>query len=407
MRIGIDGGCLANRRGFGRFARQLLAALARSASPHDVVVFVDEPSAAQVRVPEAFDTVIVPMGRAPSEAASSTGRRSVRDMLAMSKAAARARLDLIYFPASYSFFPVWGVKRVVVTMHDTLALAHPELVFPSWQGRVAWAVKEHAAVRWADTILTVSETSRRDLLEWFRLPESRVRAITEGPDPVFGPRPVGPESDAALARRGVAPDERFLLYVGGLSPHKNLPRLIEAFARSGLWREGLRLLLVGDLGDVFHTHVPALRALVRRHELEERVVFTGFVPDDDLVYLYNRAEALVQPSLMEGFGLPPIEAMACGTPVIASRAGSLPEVLGEAGLFFEPTDLVAIVAALRLLVDNPGLRAELAVKARARAARFTWEAAAQGLLDGFDALQPRSMVRTPRANIVAGGRKSA
>ena len=408
MRIGIDGGCLANRRGFGSFARQLLEALARSASPHDFVVFVDEPSAATVRVPDTFETVIVPMRRAPSEAASSTGRRSFGDMLAMSGAVARARLDLIYFPASYSFFPVWGVKRVVVTMHDTLALAHPELVFPSWQGRVAWALKEHAAVHWADSIITVSETSRRDLLEWFRLPESRVRAITEGPDPVFGPRPVGFDSDAVLTRRGVAPDARFLLYVGGLSPHKNLLRLIEAFARSGLGREGLKLVLVGDVGDVFHTHVPALRALVRERGLEECVILTGFVPDEDLVYLYNRAEALVQPSLMEGFGLPPIEAMACGTPVIASRAGSLPEVLGEAGLFFEPTDLVAIAAALRLLVDNPGLRAELAVKARARADRFTWEAAADGLLDCFDTLQPaRAKTRMPLTSVIAGGRKSA
>ncbi len=410
MRIGIDGGCLANRRGFGRFARQLLEALARAESPHEFVVFVDQPSSASVRVPDAFETVIVPVGRAPSEAASSTGRRSLGDILAMSRAVARARLDLIYFPATYSFFPVWGVRKVVVTMHDTLALAHPKLVFPNWRGRVAWALKEHAAARWADHVVTVSETSRRDLLDWFRLPESRVTAITEGPDPVFSPRPVGIESDAVLARCGLAAGARFLLYVGGLSPHKNLPRLIEAFARSGLWREGQKLVLVGDVGDVFHTHVPALRALVSQRGLDERVAFTGFVPDEDLAYLYSRAEALVQPSLMEGFGLPPIEAMACGTPVIASRAGSLPEVLGEAGLFFEPTDIGAIAGALRLLVDNPALRADLAVKARARVARFTWCMAARGLLNCFDSLLPartRSRRTAPLPPIVAGGRKSA
>ncbi len=156
---------------------------------------------------------------------------------------------------------------------------------------------------------------------------------------------------------GSTPATPFLLYVGGLSPHKNLARLIEAFARSGLERDGLTLVLVGDTGDVFHTHVPELRAAVERSGLGGRVVFTGFVPDDDLVYFYNRAKALVQPSLMEGFGLPPVEAMACGTPVLSSTAGSLPEVVGDAGLFFDPTDVGAIASALRAVVDEPRLRA--------------------------------------------------
>src|SRR5688572_11938615 len=138
MRIGIDGSCLASRRGFGRFARQTIAALADAGSAHDFVVFVDRPSADEARVPDAFDRVVVEVGEAPSRAASASGRRRVRDMLAMGSAVASSGIDLLYFPASYSFFPVWNVPRVVVTMHDTLALAHPDLVFPTWQGRVAW-----------------------------------------------------------------------------------------------------------------------------------------------------------------------------------------------------------------------------------------------------------------------------
>jgi glycosyltransferase involved in cell wall biosynthesis len=388
MRIGIDGGCLANRRGFGRFARQTLKALGEAGSAHEFVVFVDRPSADGVEVPDGFERVVVDVGQAPSRAASSQGRRSLADLLAMGRAASRARLDLIFFPATYSFFPVWGVPRVVVTMHDTLALARPDLVFPTWQGRVAWALKEHAAARRADRILTVSESARRDLLAWFKLPGDRVRVVTEGPGDVFGPRPPGAESNAALRRSGVEPGTRFLLYVGGLSPHKNLPRLIEAFARAGLDRDGLRLVLVGDTGDVFHTHVPELRAAVARAGLGDRVVFTGFVPDDDLVELYNRAEALVQPSLMEGFGLPPVEAMACGTPVVASAAGSLPEVVGEAGLFFDPTDVGAIAAALRRVADDSALRADLADRSLRRAARFNWSASARAILGCFEELGP-------------------
>jgi glycosyltransferase involved in cell wall biosynthesis len=391
MRIGIDGGCLANRRGFGRFARQTLQALAQASSEHEFVVILDRPSAEQVPVPERFETILVDVRHAPSVAASAQGRRRISDMLAMGRASARAHLDLIYFPATYSFFPVWNVPRVVVTMHDTLALAHPEWVFPSWQGRLAWTLKEHAAARSADRIMTVSQTARRDVIAWFGLDPNRVQVVSEGPEAVFRPLDDTATSDAVLARYGISPGARFLLYVGGLSPHKNLPRLIDAFARAA--DDDLELVLVGDLGDVFHTHVPVLREAVARYRLGERVRFTGFVPDEELVHLYNRALALVQPSLMEGFGLPPVEAMACGTPVLYSRAGSLPEVIGDAGLSFEPTDVSSIAETLRAFLDDPGARPRLVEKALRRARLYTWAEAARNLLDCFDSLDSRAPLR--------------
>jgi len=384
MRIGIDGACLSNRRGFGRFARQIVAALSHSGSSHEFVVFVDRPSLGSTAIPEGFDVVAIDVKEAPSLAAAASGRRSVGDMLAVTRAIARAGVDLIYFPASYSFVPVWGVKRVVVTLHDTLALAHPELVFHEGKGRLAWKAKEHAAVAWADRIVTVSEAARRDLIHWFRLRPDRVHVVSEGPDPVFHPRD-GVEGIEVLSRYGVDPARRFWLYVGGLSPHKNLLRLIEAFAQLG---EQERLVLVGDFGDVFHTHVPELRAAVERLKLTDRVQFTGFVPDSDLAYFYTRAYALIQPSLMEGFGLPPVEAMACGTPVVSSTAGSLSEVIGDAGLYFDPTDVIAITTAMALLRDSPSLRERLARRALVRSTRFTWERAANSLLECFDELDP-------------------
>ena len=385
MRIGIDGACLANRRGFGRFARLLLEALARAESPHEFLVFVDRPSIGLVSVPAPFVTVPVEVVHAPSRAAAASGRRSLGDMLAFGRAFANAKLDLLYFPASYSFVPVWGVKRVVVTMHDTLALAHPELVFPNGRGRFAWLLKEFAATLKADRIMTVSEASRRDLIEWFRLRPDRVRVVGEGPAPVFRPRRE-PEGDGVLSKYGIDAGRPYWLYVGGLSPHKNLSRLIEAVARLG---ETERLAIVGDFGDVFHTHVPELRAAVDRLGLRDRVHFTGFVPDDELAVIYSRAFALVQPSLMEGFGLPPVEAMACGTPTVSSTAGSLPEVVGNAGLFFDPISVDSIVASLRRMRDEPGLRARLASNASERAYVFSWDVAARTLLDEFARLDDR------------------
>ncbi len=124
---------------------------------------IDRPSRDSVTIPDTCEQAVVEVAEAPSAAASAQGRRRFGDMLAMGRAVANAGLDLIYFPATYTFFPVWRVPRLVVTMHDTLALAHPELVFPTHRGRLAWLLKEYAAARLADRIVTVSETSRRDL----------------------------------------------------------------------------------------------------------------------------------------------------------------------------------------------------------------------------------------------------
>ena len=198
----------------------------------------------------------------------------------------------MYFPATYSFFPVWNVPRLVVTMHDTLPLTHPELVFPSLSGRLAWRLKEAAAVRWADRIVTVSEASRKAIQAWSGWPDHEIRVITEGPDPIFRPRGRRVRGRPLSSQRfGIPPEARYLLYVGGLSPHKNLIRLVEAFAQGA--PDDVLLVLAGDVHDVFHTHVPEIRAAIERHHLDDRVIMTGFVPDDDLVFLYSRAYALV------------------------------------------------------------------------------------------------------------------
>ena len=386
MRIGIDGACLANGRGFGRFARESLRALAALNRRHELVVFVDRPSLERVAVPAGCETIVVDVRQAPAKAASATGRRSLGDMLSFTAAAARARLDLLYFPATYSLFPVRRVPRVVTTMHDTLALAHPEWVFPTRAGRWAWRLKEEYAVRVSDRIVTVSEASRRDISAWFGLPADRLRVVIEGPDPVFRHMPSGRESVPILERYGIPVSRPFLLYVGGLSPHKNLSRLIEAFA--GVRTTGAILVLVGSFGDVFHTCVEELRAKARNCGVEDRVRFTGFIPDDDLAHFYSRAEAVVLPSLMEGFGLPAVEAMACGTPVLYSRGGSLPEVIAEAGLSFDPTDKDAMTYVMRTLLERPALRAELADRALQRVGRYNWEVCARGLLDCFEELVP-------------------
>ena len=406
MRIGFDGSCLSNRRGFGRFSRLLLESLARRPGRHQLVVVIDRPSEPAVTIPEGCDRVVVDVGDAPSAAASAQGRRRFGDMLAMGRAVARAGLDLMYFPATYTFFPVWNVPRLVVTMHDTLALAHPDLVFPTRRGRLAWLLKEHAAARMSDRIVTVSETSRRDLQAWFRLPANRLRVITEGPDPIFRPEAESPRAETVLRKLAIPSGARYLLYVGGLSPHKNLPRLIEAFSR--IKATNLLLVVVGDFKDVFHTHVAEIQSAIASAGLKDRVLLPGFVPDAELVYLYSRTYALVQPSLMEGFGLPAVEAMACGTPVLSSRAGSLPEVVGDAGLFFDPTDVASMAATISQALADTRLRDDLACRALDRAGLFTWDRAARSLLECFSELDSSSRGRWPRnAHVEVMSRKKS
>jgi glycosyltransferase involved in cell wall biosynthesis len=229
------------------------------------------------------------------------------------------------------------------------------------------------------------------LAQW-RLDPARVRFIHEAAGSLFRPTGGDPAGAEALAALGLAPDTRYLLYVGGISPHKNLSLLIDAFC--ALTAEaafaGTKLLLVGDIEkDVFHSSLSEHREALRAKERGSDVVFTGFVPDAALVHLYNRSTALVLPSLDEGFGLPAIEAMACGTPVVASRAGSLPEVVGDAGLLFDPRDGEDLVARLRVVLGDPAVRAALSRQCLERAAGFSWAHAAGELRGIFEELHGR------------------
>jgi glycosyltransferase involved in cell wall biosynthesis len=386
MHLGIDGTCLANTRGFGRFARSLVSAMAAANPGHGMTLVLDAPSRGQFDIPAGVDVTYVEVSAGQAKAASAKGRRGLGDMLAMSRAVAAGGFDVFFFPASYTYFPVWGVGRLAVTLHDILALRRPELVFPTAAGKWAWRIKEHLAVAQADLVVTVSQSAGRDIRRWFRLPPQRVAVVTEGPAEAFADflhKPVDRAAgDAVMARLGLAPDARFVLYVGGFGPHKNIPRLLEAFAGVAAAADltDVRLVLVGDTGgakDNFHSEYPRLAERAARPDLAGRVVFAGFVPDAELAHLYARCRFLAFPSLWEGFGLPAVEAMACGAPVAASTAGSLPEVVGPAGVLFPPTSVPVMRDALLGLLRDPARRDALAAAAREQSRRFGWPLAAE------------------------------
>jgi len=275
----------------------------------------------------------------------------------------RDRIDVFHGPAN--FLPRRCACPSVVTVHDLSQWVHPSRF--GYVRRAYWHWMTLHTIRLATHIIAVSENTRSDLGRYLSVEAERIEVIPEAAAPSFRPLPDCRYDSPPLRRYGIGGP--YVLHVGTLEPGKNIPRLLEAFAR--FRRESAldwRLVLAGDRGwlrrDIFHT--------IRRHALEDRVILAGYVPDEDLPLLYNAAEFFAFPSLNEGFGLPPLEAMACGAPVIASNVSSLPEVLAEAPLYVDPLDVGALAAAMLRLARDPVVRRERSEAGLKQAKRYSW-----------------------------------
>lgn len=392
MKIGVDGSCWTNKRGYGRYTRELFTLLSQIDQANEYRFFMDEATSEKCSdLPKGIERVVVRTSSAATEAAGAAGNRSPQDIWAMSEAVRRhgSGLDLFYYPSVYTFFPLRGFSgKVIVTIHDTIAERFPKLIFPNRKAQLFWDMKTRLAVRQADVIATVSETAKRAIMAQFKVPETKVKVIPDAVGSEFYPIADTKASKVVISRYGIADEVRFLLYVGGISPHKNLAALVDAFTQLVSKRDPaldcVQLVIVGDFqSDVFFSSYPSILQKAKENGVGERIRFTGFVPDDELVHFYNAAEVLVLPSFDEGFGLPVVEAMACGTPVAASRAGSLPEVVGDAGRFFDPHQPETLRDCLREILLDGSLRHELSIRGLARAKQFTWEGAAQAALATF------------------------
>jgi len=389
MQIGVDASCWSNKRGFGRFTRELLTALLDRDTRDEYVFFVDSQSRCEWAFPRKARVVVATTNASAVESASASGRRSLSDVWSMSRAVWQNKIDVFFFPTVYTYFPIFNRAKIVLTIHDVIAEHHPELIFPNSSGRFFWNLKLAAATRQADLVATVSEFSRSEIADYYRYPKSKIRIITEAAKPEF--TVLSPEASLQqTASSETLTGRDFLLYVGGISPHKNLDTLIDAFKilQDSETGASLKLVLVGDYkDDPFYSAYPILKEMVEQYELGEQVVFTGFVSDDELARLYNDATLLVFPSIEEGFGLPAIEAMACGTPVVASRTGSLPEVLGQAGRYFDPTSAGDMAKVVAEVLNNKAERRTMSANGIARSRRFSWDQAATDTLAIFDELR--------------------
>ena len=386
MRIGVDATCWNNRRGYGRHLRSLFNVVCHLDRSNEYVLFVDTPPDGLLQPLPAAQLTQVAVRVPAAVAAKADGRRSLADAWSMSHALSAADLECLIFPTLYSYVPVVTRAKKIVMIHDVIAERLPQYVFPNQTGKMWWRLKSKLARAQADRIVTVSEYSRRMLIDEFGLEAGRVKVVGEAPDPLFRPLPEA-ALPSAVASQGAAPNGRLLTYVGGFGPHKNLLRLLDAFEKLTAQPrfDDLALVLVGDYQtDPFYSGYGELKSRLAGSPIEHCVIFTGFLPDSELVHLLNCSSLLVLPSLMEGYGLPAVEAAACAVPVVATEQSPLKDLLGKGVLVFDPYDADALRWSIERILEDESLRRYMSLAALAAARTLGWSQAASELIAGIE-----------------------
>jgi glycosyltransferase involved in cell wall biosynthesis len=369
VRIGIDARKLHDF-GIGTYIRNLLQELARMDHETEFVILSH---------PEDRE-VVTTLGANFRAVKETAGNYSFAEQMKIPLDLHRERVDLFHAP-HYVLPPLVRCPSVV-TIHDCIHLMFPQYL-PNRRSLAYARTSITLAARRSTRVLTVSESSKRDILRYVDIPPGKIDVIYNAYDERFRDEPN--EEAVARVRERFQLQDQFVLYAGNVKPHKNLERLIEAFhlVRSrGL--DNLKLVLIGD--DI--SKYTALRRAVHRHQLHKYVRFLGFLPLDTLAVMYRLAGVFVFPSLYEGFGLPPLEAMASGTPVVTSNVSSLPEVAGDAAILVDPYDATAIADGIYRVLTDDSLRQDLKRRGLDRATQFSWESSVRRVREIYGQVAP-------------------
>jgi glycosyltransferase involved in cell wall biosynthesis len=413
MRILLDlQACQASsmHRGIGRYSMALALAMARNSGGHELRIVLNEDypdSVATIR--KAFDgllpqshitTFATPV---PISEVDSRNRWRLRAAERIREHyLSSLRPDIVHLASLFEGLGDNSVTSVpdgddrfdhAVTLYDLIPLMHKKRYLRD-PNMAAWYYRKLDGLKRAGLLLAISDSARREAIDLLELAPAQVVNISSAADTIFRPRVLSPEARAALlARHGLR--REFVMYTGGIDYRKNIEGLIEAYAKlPGQLRRQYQLAVVCSIRPPDRSRLERLAA---KHGLsKDDVVLTGFVSDDDLVSLYNLATLFVFPSLHEGFGLPVLEAMACGAPVIGSNTSSIPEVIGRADAMFDPTDIDAISASMVQVLRDPGRQAALREHGLSQASRFSWNASAQRAIEAFEAHRRRCDMSSAR-----------
>ena len=303
-------------------------------------------------------------------------------------------VSIVHYPFFEPFFltlPIFLNKKIVVTVHDLTPLVFPKYFPAGLRGRIKWQIQK-IALKNADAIITDSQNSMTDILKSVGIREDKVYVIYLSAGEEFRKLKIaqkGPDLELKIKKRYGLPD-RFALYVGDVTWNKNLPRIVEAIKKANI-----PLVLVGkalieseyDRSNPWNQDLEIVQKAIENDKLFTRA---GFVNDEDLPILYNLATVFVMPSLYEGFGLPILEAMSCGCPVVTSREGSIPEVAGDAAFYVDPYSTDSIAGGIKKVFNDKNLQSELSTKGLKRAKLFSWKKTAQETLKVYEALVQES-----------------
>ncbi|MBI2411296.1 MAG: glycosyltransferase family 4 protein [Candidatus Kerfeldbacteria bacterium] len=366
MRIGIDARFYGGEqsKGLGRYTQKLIEHLAAYDHTNEYVVFLQQDGFNAWNIPNNnFTPVLAPYRW-----------YTFREQLLMPLKIRAANVDLMHFP-HFNVPLLYGwLRPFIVTVHDLIILHFPT-ERATTLGPLLYTIKHLAgklvmrhAVKQARHILTVSEFSKQDIMSYYHLPAEKIQVTYEAAEPVSA-HLTAAEITKVLEKYDIS--KPYLLYVGNVYPHKNLEVVIDLLAElkkrgtPPLWH----IVLVGR-EDYFYKR---LKAEARAKNIDEYIVFTDFVPDDELPALYTNAQAYIFPSHYEGFGLPALEAMSYGTPVLAARSSCLPEILGDAALYFDPNDISGIINAVERIMNDEHLRAHLIQASTTQLRQYSWK----------------------------------
>jgi glycosyltransferase involved in cell wall biosynthesis len=287
----------------------------------------------------------------------------------------RMEIDIFHGPASLIPFRK-DHYGLVVTIHDLVAFLFPETIPLKYGAYMRYLLRQ--AVKRANRIISVSEHTRQDLMKILNVPSEKITVIHEAPSPIF--RPDDKEAVQSRLKNRYGITKKFIYHLGNIEPRKNLIVLLEAFTR--VCRElgnEYQLVVSGQKGWLIHS----LSHFLKNYPMRDQILFTGYIQMEDLPLFMNGAEIFVFPSLYEGFGLPVLEAMSCGTPVISSNRSSIPEIVGSAGVLVDPTDIQNLAERIIHLLREPAERMRLSQLGKEQAARFSWVEAARKTLDVY------------------------
>jgi len=358
--------------GIGRYVTNLASALAPQLTAHEELTFLESPSTAESTKASAPASEKAGAFQLPGNSIAATATPfDIRQQWRIPPLLKRLRVDgEALYPSPYYLMPYRTGLPTLLTFYDIIPLKFPKAV-PA-RARLFFRLAATLALRAADRVVAISDAARNDLTNHFHVPASKVSVTPLATGARYRPQP---SAEVARIRHQHHLPESFLLYLGSNKPHKNLPALVDAYAQTP--SSHMPPLVIAGAWD---SRYPQPKQHAARHELGDAVRFLGPVAERDLPALYSAATLFIFPSLYEGFGLPVLEAMACGTPVACSNTPSLTEVAGDAALYFDPLSFTEIRDAIVELIEDGRQRARRAEQGLARARRYSWQATAAATL---------------------------